>query len=128
VGGNKHRVVFVLKGPLVDVMGKEQKYSELPGAFMVEGMERTYVFQKSELPGMVCVVAPFDLSGPLKRARAAEYRTWTDPTGKFTVEAKFGGIVNGKVNLVTKDGRKIQVEPENLSAADQAFLKEIVDK
>lgn len=60
--------------------------------------------------------------------RAATYRTWTDATGDFTVEARFGGIISGKVTLLTKDGRKIQLEPSRLSAADQAFLKEKTGK
>lgn len=52
------------------------------------------------------------------------FRTWTDATGKFTIEAKFAGIIAGKVNLLTKDGRKIQLEPERLCEADQEFLEE----
>lgn len=63
-----------------------------------------------------------------KKHKDPKWRTWTDATGQFSINARFGGIIAGKVNLLTKDGRKIQLEPEKLSAADQDFLKEKIGK
>lgn len=58
------------------------------------------------------------------RIKAEElFRTWTDSTGKFTVEAKFLYIVGGKVKLEKKDGRTIALPLEKLSEADKLWIK-----
>jgi len=48
-------------------------------------------------------------------------RIWTDLNGK-TIEATFAGIVDGKVILKTKDGRRITLTPNQLSEPDRKFL------
>jgi thiol-disulfide isomerase/thioredoxin len=53
---------------------------------------------------------------------AAEERTWTDKTGKFTVSAELIKVEGGKATLKRTDGKQIQVPVEQLSDADQAFL------
>ena len=65
---------------------------------------------------------------PDKRQLRVPYRTWTDVTDTFTVEARFGGIIDGKVTLLTRDGRKVSLELSKLSEADQTFLKEKTGK
>ena len=47
------------------------------------------------------------------------WRTWTDSTGTFSVEAQFLGMSEGKVQLRRKDGREVLVPLERLSQSDQ---------
>ena len=54
---------------------------------------------------------------------SAQMRTWTDATGKFTVEGELVDLQSGKVHLKRADGRVITVALEQLSAADQEFAK-----
>ncbi len=54
---------------------------------------------------------------------AAKWRTWTDSTGRHTVEAKFGGMMAGKVKLTKKDGATIQLLLEKLSDEDQKWIE-----
>ena len=54
---------------------------------------------------------------------AAESRTWTDKTGKFSVEAELLAIEEGNVKLRTSDGKKIEVPVEKLSESDKVYLK-----
>jgi len=51
-----------------------------------------------------------------------EFRTWTDITGKHTIEAVFSGLISGKVVLVTRDNRKLTMDPQQLSQADQDWI------
>ncbi|GAB6164687.1 hypothetical protein JCM19992_06870 [Thermostilla marina] len=53
-----------------------------------------------------------------------EFRTWTDASGRFSIEARFEKMAMGKVYLRTKDGQPIVVEQEKLSEADRQWLKE----
>jgi len=53
-----------------------------------------------------------------------DYRTWTDKTGRYTIEARFGGVIAGKVNLIRKDGSRIQVPLEMLSRRDVDWISE----
>lgn len=52
-----------------------------------------------------------------------EPRIWTDVTGKFKIEAKFGGVSGGQVKLLKTDGTETTVPLNKLSAADQAFVR-----
>jgi len=62
------------------------------------------------------------------RTEARELRTWTDATGGFTLQAKFGGIVGGKVVLVKEDGSKVFVTREQLSKGDNDCLDGLTKK
>src|SRR5438552_1557723 len=53
---------------------------------------------------------------------AAEFRTWSDASGKFTVKAKFVAAADGKVTLEQEDGSTIEVELAKLSPADQKYV------
>ena len=55
----------------------------------------------------------------------ASARTWTDSTGKFTVEAEFVDFKDGKVQLKKEDGKIVTIPVEKLSEADQAFAKSV---
>jgi hypothetical protein len=50
-------------------------------------------------------------------------RTWTDATGKNTVEAEFRGMVDGKVTLHKADGSEVTLPLEKLSATDQTWIR-----
>ena len=57
------------------------------------------------------------------RATAAETRTWTSVTGKTKIEAEMLRVEGGSVVLKTKDGRELPVAIDQLSPADQEYLK-----
>jgi hypothetical protein len=56
-------------------------------------------------------------------ASAAEFRTWTDSTGKHTLKAKLDAVEDGKAILIRENGKKVRIAVEKLSKADQEFLE-----
>jgi hypothetical protein len=52
---------------------------------------------------------------------AARWRTWTQSGEQF--EARFGGLVAGKVRLVKKDGTTIRVPLDELSDEDREWIQ-----
>lgn len=54
-----------------------------------------------------------------------ELRTWASDTGKFTIEARFGGIEDGKVKLLKPDGSTVSVPLEKLSEADRELATQL---
>jgi hypothetical protein len=59
-------------------------------------------------------------------ALRAEMRTWTDDTGRFSIEAEFIEVLEGKVRLKKADGQIISLPLAKLSTDDQAFLRELM--
>lgn len=57
-----------------------------------------------------------------------EFRTWTDTTGKFSVDAQFGGYVPERVRLVKRDATEIHVDIEVLSDTDKGYLRAVLAK
>jgi hypothetical protein len=57
-----------------------------------------------------------------------EFRLWTDTTGKFSVEAQFGGYVPERVRLVKRDTTEIHVDVVVLSDSDKAYLRRVLGK
>jgi hypothetical protein len=55
-------------------------------------------------------------------AEAAKWRTWTDASGEHKIEAKFGGVIAGKVKLIKRDGSTLQIPLEKLSDEDQDWI------
>ncbi len=55
-------------------------------------------------------------------AWAAEYRTWTDSTGKHELRAKLESVEDGKAILIRENGKKQKIAIEKLSKADQDFI------
>lgn len=53
------------------------------------------------------------------------YRTWIDSTGKFSMVAKFFRYKSNLVALELLDGKRMQIQMENLSETDQKHLQEI---
>ncbi len=61
---------------------------------------------------------------PEPKATHAEFRVWTNSTGKFKTEAKFSGIAFGKATLTKRDGSSVQVPLDKLSEEDQKWIEE----
>ena len=52
-------------------------------------------------------------------------RTWTDKTGRLTVEAELLEVKDGKAFLRKADGQVIGIAIPNLSAGDLNYLKSL---
>ena len=67
----------------------------------------------------------------LRRARTVSPgngpRTWTDKSGRFRVEATFGGVEDGRVRLKKTGGKEILVPISRLAAADQELIAKLVE-
>jgi thiol-disulfide isomerase/thioredoxin len=59
-----------------------------------------------------------------RRAKAPEFREWSDSTGKFHRTAKFRGAGGGVVKLELEDGSTISVPLEKLSDADRKYIRQ----
>jgi hypothetical protein len=55
-------------------------------------------------------------------------REWRDDSGTFTVKARLVLILDGKVRLLKETGRTTTVAQSRLSAADQAYIAEIISR
>lgn len=53
----------------------------------------------------------------------AAIRTWTDRTGKFKVDAQFGGVEGDNVVLIKAGGKRIQVPMAKLSDRDKGYVE-----
>jgi len=58
-----------------------------------------------------------------KQATRKSRRTWTDATGKYAVEAEFGGFANGVLRLRKLDGTEIRIPVGRLSETDKEWLR-----
>ena len=54
-----------------------------------------------------------------------EYRTWTDASGKFSVEAKAVEIRSNKVFLETKDKQTVSIELSDLTSSDVVYVESL---
>jgi len=78
---------------------------------------------KMKLPPNVVVLATLSLAlclwgGNASYISAGEVRTWTDATGKFTIEAKLLSVREETIRLEKKDGSVIEVPISKLSDVD----------
>ena len=55
-------------------------------------------------------------------ASQQELRTWTDATGRHSMQAAFAGVIAGKVRLRKEDGQVIELTMEKLSQEDQDWI------
>ena len=55
----------------------------------------------------------------------SKLRSWSDVSGKFTVQAEFVELKDGKVRLKKQDGSKLAVELDRLSKRDRDYLDSI---
>ncbi len=83
-------------------------------------LSRDAVRKCGSLIASVCLALACSFPSP------AYSRTWTDGSGKFTVEAEFDSYNAGQVTLKKLDGTTTTLPFEKLSKADQDFLKQVV--
>jgi ankyrin repeat protein len=57
--------------------------------------------------------------------RKEGYRTWTDSTGRYRVQALFESLEDGKVVVKKEDGSTIRVPIERLSESDQEYVRSV---
>lgn len=74
-------------------------------------------------PSMVPKATPATSTGAVATAGTA-YRTWTDDSGTFSIEAKYVGDQGQSVRLLRKDGKEVQVPLSRLSEADRNFVEQ----
>lgn len=58
---------------------------------------------------------------------AADFRTWNDASGKFSMKAKYIGVQQRKVTLQKEDGSQVEIELSKLSPTDQKYVAEQQD-
>ncbi len=70
------------------------------------------------------IIRKTDLKKLRSKAAKLEKRTWTDVTGKFSVDAKISSRTATHVTLVKEDGKEVKLPIDKLSSADQKWLKD----
>ncbi|MCY2995979.1 MAG: SHD1 domain-containing protein [Planctomycetota bacterium] len=55
----------------------------------------------------------------------AVFRTWTDTTGQFSIEAKFVAEDGDKVRLVNKDGKELKMPLAKLRESDRKYVESL---
>jgi len=50
------------------------------------------------------------------------WRTWTDSSGQYQVEARFVSVQDSTVRLQKADGRYVRIAMDKLCSADQQFV------
>lgn len=78
-------------------------------------------FEELNAPSNSVVSAEPEPKGPARGEY--ETRTWSDPSGKFTIEAAFHSFTGGHVKLVALDDRRIDVPIAKLSDDDKEYLR-----
>jgi len=66
---------------------------------------------------------------PARSAPASdELRTWSDATGKFTIQGKLVSNVDGNVTIEKRDGSQAAIPLKKLSKTDRAYLDSIEEQ
>jgi len=55
--------------------------------------------------------------------RAEDFRTWSDASGKFKIEAKFVAVEDDKAILLNKEGKRLAIPLAKLSDKDRGYLE-----
>ena len=76
-----------------------------------------------ESPAEQPTSTPEDPQAVQKESATTVVRTWTDKTGKFSTEARFGGMASGSVALHKTDGATVKISFDQLSQADQDWIE-----
>jgi len=64
-------------------------------------------------------------STPEEKLAAAAPRTWSDPSGKFKIEARLLRVEDGKVVLRRTDDKEVTVPLDKLCEADQKYVASV---
>ncbi len=73
--------------------------------------------------GIMLAIDPMSASAQTEQPT---WRTWSDATGKFSIEAAFVKFEEGRVFLRRKDGQLVSVSAGKLSRADQQHVRELL--
>ena len=75
----------------------------------------------------ICVLAGIILMPGVAPAQqdAAAFRTWTDSTGRFRVEASLVAVQEGQVHLKKRTGTVVHVPLRRLSQADREYVRSL---
>lgn len=113
-------VVETSTSPLVKV----RVPSPVPGAPPQEiPLPRHWVRSMGAAPPPAATASsPAPSASPPPAATAS--RTWTDSSGKFTIEAKYISFDGGQVTLQQPDGKQLRLPLDKLSAADRTYVTE----
>ncbi|QDU95274.1 SHD1 domain-containing protein [Lignipirellula cremea] len=72
---------------------------------------------------------PGEIDGqPTTPLTDAEFRTWSDASGSFRIEAAFVDFSNGKASLKKPDGAIISISPTKLSDVDRTYIQETMKR
>ncbi len=115
------KVVQVLEGDKVQI-----KFREWPWPDTVSRVDMRLAPPEVEQPD----VDPSMIPGAATAGASADgYRTWTDDTGTFEIEAKYVGQEGDEVRLLRKsDGKEAKVRLSRLSEADRRFVERAREK
>lgn len=112
------------KGPIA----KSFKIRGWPTIFLIDhrGVIQAKNLRGSKLDiALAKLVARAEEDGATGDPAQTFWRTFTDSTGKYEVEAKFVKFEDGKVTLIRKDNDKeIELDYDRLSKDDQAYARE----
>ncbi|NMC21912.1 MAG: hypothetical protein GYA33_16015, partial [Thermogutta sp.] len=76
--------------------------------------------------GILAVSAAVFTATPRAAAQSADdFRTWTDASGRFKVEAKFSAREGDTVILEKRDGSKLRIALDKLSVADREVVQQL---
>ncbi len=103
-----------ISGGLFDAPGQ--------GVFTESGGTSTVVAPQDSKTGKSNNTDSKNTRTPRKRDQQ-EMRTWRDPTGAFSTEARFYSASGDTIKLMKSDGTKIEVPAAKLSDADKEYLR-----
>jgi len=133
-GRNGARVFYIIVGVLIAILGlfilsMLDGVTAMPGlAEAPAGRPMPAVQQPPppvpDVPNNRPPPAPADPSPAADVPSVPNFRTWTDTTGSFRVEAQLVDRGQGTVTLEKRGGETIDVPLERLSEADRSYLAE----
>ena len=81
------------------------------------------------LPTAICAVAlAMQLTGGANASNDFEYRTWTDSSGQYRIEAVMVDSTEDAVRIKKRDGQTVTVPIAKLSRFDQIYIKRKADR
>lgn len=88
----------------------------------LEAIARREGMSVEELLEKAPSAAPASAAEPKTASSSSMFRTWTDSTGTFTIEAEMVRTADGVVTLKKRNGNTVDVPIDRLSQADRDFI------
>lgn len=111
-------------------IGGEPQYVDQETAEALAGLQAAMNSQETETPKEGVQGAERQKRNAPRRSvperHEYEFRTWTDSTGTYTIEAKFVSYGSGNVTIEKKDGSKTTLSLDRLSEEDQKWVKALL--